>query len=617
VLSTLFVLPSVIRAANDGRRALVDGKDAILGKNPGAARDAFSRAEKTLGGTASRLGSPIVWPLKVLPVVSTHVRVGQTLARAGADAANIGLSAADLLAGLPESELRFTDGKIDLDTVRRASRVLDARVPDLGRIETDIARMPSGWVVGPLASVRTEARTTVGAAAKGLRKVSVAMKALPSILGEGGKKRYLVAFSGLSELRGSGGLYGYITELNATDGDLDLTDVSGEPTQLVPTTDASHLRFPSWFPKEFREQSGLFLNINLSTDFPTVGDLIVQAVQPTLGQVDGVIAVDPVAIGALLQVTGPITVPSWDGPINATNVSEIAHNSVYLRIPDKQKRDEFYRDLVRTTFGQLTSGEDRIAPSGAGALDLAVQEGHLRMFTTDESDQRSMRSMGLDGGVDRAREATDVLSVASYNATGNKIDWYLHRDVLYRVRLDPGSGSASTELVATYRNEAPASGLPDYVIGSPIAGFPKGVNQQVTMILRTPGDEPGELRIGDEDPGSAEQSEGWLTAYRSTLDIGPRAGTTLRRSSIVADAVVRSAGAANYRLHILPQAVAHPDRYEILIEVPPGWQASGSTSFSGELHGDVVLDVALTRTRRARLLDGVLGPLRRAIHLFS
>ena len=60
------------------------------------------------------------------------------------------------------------------------------------------------------------------------------------------------------------------------------------------------------------------------------------------------------------------------------------------------------------------------------------------------------------------------------NAGQNKIDAYLRRSLDYDVVVDDGVATATATI--RFANDAPASGLPDTVIGSNDQGFPLGTN---------------------------------------------------------------------------------------------------------------------------------------------
>lgn len=82
-------------------------------------------------------------------------------------------------------------------------------------------------------------------------------------------------------------------------------------------------------------------------------------------------------------------------------------------------------------------------------------------------------------------------------------------------------------------------------------------------------------------------------------------------TSIVSDVLGAEGRTRTYRLHVLSQPVANPDAYTIEIEPPKGWRAQGETTYSGNLTGDVIMEVRLTQTWRAWLFQKtVLDPWR-------
>jgi hypothetical protein len=618
-ISIALVGPSAWRAAREGRTALVEASDAVVRKDPAVARVEFRSAAQVFASAARKLDSRLAWPLRIFPVVSTHHGVARSLADIGSEVARTGVAVADAMDELPNHDLTFTDGRVDLDLVRTAQRALDVGVRSAPVIEQAIREMPTGWVGGPLVTPRRQVFELLPSVLDGVRKAEAALAGLPGLLAEGGQKRYLVAFSNLSELRGSGGLFGYVTSLRAKDGDLDLGKLSGRPAELFPDPADVGLDFPPWFPDDLRAEAGLFANINMTTDFPTVGSFVLDTIETTTGAMDGVIAVDPVGIGAVLRLTGPITVPTWAGEITADNVAKIAMHDVYIEIPnDSERREKFFEELVRTAFDRLVTAKITLTPHAVGLFDMSVRGGHFRMYSKHGDDQIVFDRIGVSGSLRRAGDASDVLSVVSENATGNKADWFLRRDLRYRVALDPVSGRAATALGVTFRNDAPEVGLPEYIIGSPLPELGKGVNRQIVMLIRGPTDDLQRLTVDDEAVEPSLAHEGAFPAYRSTIEVPAQSRKQVVMSTVIDRAVVGPSDARVFKLVVLRQAVATPDFADIEITVPKGWRAAGQTRFLGDLTTDLTLEVRLERTTRGSLVDRfVLRPWRAVTGVFS
>jgi hypothetical protein len=620
LFATLYAGPTALRAARTGRATLTEARNAFLRRDVDAARREFSSAASLFRSSKTRLASPMVWPSRLIPVLGTHVRTALTLSRVAERVSEAGLAATAAQAQLPGRELKLVDGRVDLAAVRRATTAFGASIAAAADIEEELSRIPTGWVIDSLARARAEALQLLPSAIEGLRKGQTAIEAMPSLLGENGRKRYVVAFSNLAELRGSGGFIGYITSLAAERGDLDLEDVSGRPTELFPPPGETQLAFPEWFPADLRRQSRIFQNINVTTDFPTVGRFIVQSAGPALGPVQGVIGVDPIGLAAILRLTGPITVAAWPQPITADSVSRVAQHDVYLRYPtDDDQRQDFFSQLVRTTFDRLVTGVLAFRPESFGDFDTAVRGGHFRMFSSDAEDQAAFKELGLAGGVERTQGATDVLSFVSQNGAGNKADWFLHRNVRYHVRLEPGDRAAVSEIDVEMRNDAPSSGLPEYVIGaSGGVTLPLGTNRQNVTVLRSPQDELRAIAIQGRPVSAVQAAEGPLRSYRVTTEIPARSSKSIRLISEIPLAFTTEGRERIYRLHLLPQPVANRDVYEVSIEVPAGWRSTGTRTFSGELTGDRVLEVRVYQTKPAWIVDKVfLEPWREVRRIFG
>jgi hypothetical protein len=602
-VSSALVGPSVWKAAREGRTALEEASRAVLRKDAAVARVEFRAADQLFSDASERLGSFVAWPLRIVPLVSTHHGVARSLSDIGTEVAHTGNAVADAMEDLPDQQLTFTDGRVDLGLVRTAERALEVGVRSIPTIEHALDEMPMGWVGGPLVTARRQVLDLLPGVMDGVRKAQAALAGLPGLLAEGGQKRYLVAFSNLAELRGSGGLFGYVTSLSAKDGDLDLGTLSGRPTELFPAPGEVGLDVPDWFPEDLRKEAQLFQNINMTTDFPTVGRFVLETAEPATGGMDGVIAVDPIGIGAVLRLTGPIRVPSWHEEITPENVAKIAMHDVYVRVADRERREAFFEELVRTSFDRLVSTKITLTPRSTGLFDAAVRGGHFRMFSKHDDDQTVFERIGASGSLRRAARATDVLSVVSENATGNKADWFLRRDVRYRVALDPVTGRGTADLDVSFRNDAPETGLPDYIIGSTRGDVPRGVSQQIVMLIRGPTDELQRLTIDGDDEEPSPAREGPFPVYRSTIEIAPRSRRQLAAATSIRRAVVNADGDRVFRLVVLRQPVAQPDFADIRIEVPKGWRATGQTRYLGDLTTDLVLEVRLERTTRGSLID--------------
>lgn len=606
--------------ARTGRERLVEAQAAARRQDAATVRRAAAEAASSFQAADQRLRSPALVPFRFAPVLDRNIAVARALAASGGLAAR----AADRLAGAVEARpaggWAVGGGRIDLEALMSASERLAAVRDDLGDARRFVQASPSSWLVGPVSRLRRQGERDIVDAEKTAASGATGLDLAVRMLGGAEPRRYYVAMGSLSELRGTGAFMGLFGTLDAAGGKLSF-QMSGRPNASLPPPSTVDLRAPRWYVMTYARHAGtrLWANINVSPDFPTVGALIARALeQPeSIGHVDGVIGVDPLAAAELLRATGPISVPSWPEPIDATNVSRVSQFEAYARFGAQSgRRTDFLASLSEAIFQRVLSSGLRLDEPTLAGLGQAAAGGHIQVYATRPEEERVLRELGLARGVDRARDATDVLGVVTENWSPSKIDWFLRRRVSYEVRLNPGDAGREVQgrLRLELRNEAPPAGFPDYILGTNAREVPYAHNRQLLLLLRPPEDQlHGELRVdGVAQPVSGDR-ERELRNYSRFVTIAP-GGRAVVEADFDVPGGLRGTGRERvYRLHVLRQPVAHPDAYSVRIVPPKGWKVEGRTTFDGPLHSDLVLEVRLEQTVRALVFDAaVLRPFRLA-----
>jgi len=150
------------------------------------------------------------------------------------------------------------------------------------------------------------------------------------MLGAGGPKQYFLAFQNEAEARGTDGLAGAFAIVQANHGKLAFTRMESDTTlEGVAATvnfgpDYDHL-FGSAGTTTTYSQG------NLSPHFPYAAQIWASKWKKYSGQqVDGVIAIDPTALGYLLAVTGPATLPDKT-QISGANTVALTQATTYAK----------------------------------------------------------------------------------------------------------------------------------------------------------------------------------------------------------------------------------------------------------------------------------------------
>ena len=467
-----------------GASALTAGLEAARRGDQVTGAEALRSAARSFADARRVIEAPWLLPAHLVPVVSQHLQALQGAARAGNELA---LTGASTVATADLRALRVDNGRVDLERVGDLEAPLARAAAGLAaardRLRDDVA---SPWLVAPVAG---RLRRELGRIDRTQAETELAGQVtaqLPGLLGAGGPRRYFLAIQTPSELRGSGGIIGSFGEITAEDGTLaigrfgrdgDLNSQGTPPDQRIlpgpPDYVARYSRF---------EPQRIWQNVSMSPHFPSVA-AVIGGLYPQSGgtAVDGVVSVDPVALAALLRVVGPVTVAPWPEPITADNAERILLFDQYVRL-EGTARTDFLGDVAEAVAGRLTSGPLPPPDELVRALGPAVRGHHLLLSSTVASEQALFARIGADGALPVV--GGDSLAVVNGNAGGNKLDWFLRRSTRYEARLDAGTGRLTARLTVTMRNEAPASGLPGYIIGSSrVPPDPSGVNRTYLSVF--------------------------------------------------------------------------------------------------------------------------------------
>lgn len=571
-------LDEAMAAARDGDDA---GAEALFGE----AVEAFAPVEDRLGGWLAE-------PAEALPVVGHNARAIQAMASSAAELSRRGEEAA---ADADVDQITVEGGRLDLDRVRRLEEPLVDVASSLEQAAAEMDVVESAWLAAPVAERVDRVQREVADARPDARLAADAVRVVPAIFGGEGESRWLVAFTTPVEARGRTGFMGNYAELTAIDGDVEMPrfgrilelELGGTPglERTLTGPDDFVARWGRYQPL------ATWRNLTMSPDFPSVGQVMTELYPQSGGRpIDGVIAVDPVALAALLEFTGPVEVPGVPEPLTSENAAEFMLFEQYVELPDSGERVDVLENLARTVFDRLTVGELPAPGAVADVLGPAVRDGHIQLYSSHPEQQRLFTDIDADGALPAVDG--DFLAVVNSNATGNKIDRFLSRDVDYRATWDPATGEVAATLSVTLVNDAPGAGLPEYIIGNALdeAGedLPPGTNRTHLSLYS-----PFALEGADLDGQPLDiraEVERDRYAYSLFLDIPPEGGArvvTLRlRGSIPVDG-------DGYRLDVAGQPLVMPDDVRVTVESTGGLplRASAPMEVSG---GTASASVALS-----------------------
>jgi hypothetical protein len=490
----------------------------------------FREASSYLASANERMAKPWTSAAALVPVVAQHRSAVLDMSGVGAEGA---ATVADALAEIDLDALRTVDGHFDLDALAGLegplSRVRDALM-DLQQT-TDAARSP--WLVNRAMRELDDFDTSIDEHLPALESSLQAIDLAPAMLGADEPRTYLVLFTTPSESRGLGGFIGSYAELTAEDGQLTLDNFGRAQDLDAAANEASarvtgHEAFLHQYGRFGYGEDGsvgdaAFRNLAMSPDFPTVAEIAADLYAQTTGrQVDGVVAMDPFVVSALLRYVGTIELSTVGLEVDADSVLPYLLLDQYVvNEGDTETRVDALAEAASLTFDALLAGALPDPITLSRDLGPLTRERRLLVWSADPEEQALLERVHVAGAIPDV-SGSDGWAVTVSNGGGSKIDHFLQRRASYQAATD-ADGEATATLRLELTNNAPAEGYPPYVIGN-LVGLPSGTSR-LYVSFYSPLALTGATLDGEAMGLTVGEEEGW-NVYSGFVDIPPGESVT-------------------------------------------------------------------------------------------
>ncbi|MCW1960063.1 MAG: DUF4012 domain-containing protein [Mycobacterium sp.] len=472
------------------RESAQESKDALLGgKTEDASRfaaEAQSHAQSARDATHS-----LPWNIAAaVPLVGSPFKTGQQISDVVLDlAADVLKPTAD--AGMDVAPNRlFSNGQLDVKALRKDEPTLSTIADNAARINTD-AQAITDPHFPVLSGARSQLQEQTSDLAKLMKNTALAAKVAPSLMGADGPRSYFMGFQTNAEARGTGGLLGGFGVLRFVDGKPSIEKL-GPNTTLM---DGPFTPFP--VDPEFDAQYGFtnpttdIRNSNQSSHFPFAGEIWKGMWAQKSGMnVDGAIAIDPIALSYILGATGPVVMPDGE-TVSENNVVELTESTLYQRFPtDQVARKQYLQDIATEVVKKLTKPVE--SPRKLlDALGRAVSERRIAVWSANPADQKLLEETPLAHVI--PDDPAPYAGVVINNLGGNKMDYYLKREIEYVADGCKGDTRQSTVTVKLTNTvvDVDANALTDYAGGrlgfhpEIEADIPKGTMLTSVRLLAT------------------------------------------------------------------------------------------------------------------------------------
>ncbi|HEY9311544.1 DUF4012 domain-containing protein [Williamsia sp.] len=392
---------------------------------------------------------------------------------------------AELADVISPDNLRTEDSAINTAALAQAQPQLAVIADRAEEIQVDVEGTDGSWL-GTVSDARTDLLGQLTESSRFIRGTDTAARLLPPMLGNNGERNYFFGFQTPAESRATGGLLGGFGVVSAVDGRVDVADL-GANNELDPPAN------PVDFGEEFNYNYGInrpytdSRNSNISAHFPYAAQIWMSMWEQQSGtQLDGAVAIDPIALSYLLDAAGPITM--GDGQkVTSDNVVELTLSTSYQQFADNNvARKAYLQEIASKAITKLTALHGNTAKV-LEALGRSVHEQRIMVYSNDAAEQQLLSDAGLAHEVEET--AAPYANVVVGNLSGNKIDYYLTRSITYQAGSCDSDQRAST-VEAQLTNTLSDLSLPPYVIGNlgnPQLNLPNGTNYASVTLYATAG----------------------------------------------------------------------------------------------------------------------------------
>jgi uncharacterized protein DUF4012 len=417
----------------------------------------------------------------------------------------------------------YRGGVVDVELLGGLTRRVEGVISHLRAADREIRAMPTLPYFPQLDEVRRQAIADTALAIRLAERTHSAVRLLPSFLGAGGTKTYLVALGRRIDVPLAPGLAWYVAHVK----------------EAYPSIDA----------------------VNYSPDFPHVADAWARMVSKVTGlRIDGVIHLDQTAAARMLG-SGKVRVPAYPKPITGGNLVKVVTRDQFV-LP-RAKQLAFPAELIVAVWPKiLDPGSLQVALHDLGR---SLAEKRIQLWSAEPGLRERLGELGWDGGV-RVRRG-DYLYVVDDKVVPNRVDPFSRISIDYHVTLDR-SGNASATLEVTLTNDSPP-GLPRS-IARPLGKGRYAVNRAL-MLAFVP--EQAEIVEAVPEAGLPDHVESGAKVFARVIEARAGEATTMRLRYTIARAVVSTGTRRLYRLTVQHQPLIVPAGLRVTVALPAGTTA--------------------------------------------
>lgn len=404
-------------AADDLRSHAAAAKNAVSARDAAALSVEVGAVSDAARRFADATSGPHWWIASQIPWLKDQTR---PLSEAGAATLAIAEGALEPLGQMGSLEAlevpEMKDGRIDPFALEEYREPLTAAADVIAQQGERLEAVSLEGTISQVQAPFRELRGQLGVMGELITGGAVAAQLLPDMLGADGPRTYAVVVQNNAEPRPTGGIPGAFLRITVKDGEFELGDyasASALNSRDLLDFDLTSEEEGLWGVKMLRYVQ----DANFTPEFPRTAQLVAAYWTRAFGEdVDGVVSLDPVALGYLLGDADPIEV----GPASITgaNAAEVLLRDSYLLFPEPGDQDDFFALAAGAIFDQIVAG-------GASIVDGAersIEEGRFTVWSAHEDEQALLATTAVGGAF---LSKSDTAGVFLSDGSGSKIGYYV------------------------------------------------------------------------------------------------------------------------------------------------------------------------------------------------
>src|SRR3954452_15434756 len=460
---------SLVRHARQAQTALEAFKTSLQANDSSAASRHLADADAQLAVAHRRYDSVPLKVLRHVPLLGWPVSDAGKLLGAATQVASAGNDALGIYGQVRgENSKLFHNDTVSLPEVAALTPAADHMVAKMDVAQPQLRAIHAAFWEPGVGSARTSALRQVTSLASVGRTGPKMLHLTPRLGGANGERTYLIAVLNPAELQGAGGSALNMLCVRFDDGRMKILK-SGSTFDLTNRNTPTHFTPLPDDPWMAGSTSEVLAAVDASPDFRTSGQELMRGYTAQFGvKLDGVIALDPIALQHLMREIPAFTTPGY-GEVTADNIVQTVLVDSYAKYPNFLQRHVFNNQLMTTLLHRVLGAGHMI---GKGkALRDAAADGHLQILINDAAVQSQVSTAGLLRTLPVADKG-DVLGVYTLNANASKVDYWQRRSITQEVMLHE-DGSADVVRTIRITNAAPAYAGPG---SDPGMGYPSRVS---------------------------------------------------------------------------------------------------------------------------------------------